>query len=112
MFSIDPAPTFPLTAKVPVPGKDERAQLKLVVRHKGRNDLNAWVSGAKGRPDVDFLDEIIVSWSEVTFQVDGAPQAVDYSKEHLGKLLDAFPMASMAIYDAYMSELLEARAKN
>jgi hypothetical protein len=110
MFKLNPNPTFTCTVRLSVPGSDASAPITFTFRHKGARDLRRWLSSAaQSADDVDFLDEVIESWSGVVSE-DGS--AVPYSKETLAVLLDAYPASAAELVLAYRSQLVDARAKN
>jgi hypothetical protein len=107
-FRIEPAPTFTATVQVHVPGAGN-APLQLVFKHQGRKALQAWVEGAKGQRDAEFLAQAIAGWDGV---VGADDQAVPFSLQALGGLLDDYPAAGEQIFNAYLAELTQARQKN
>ena len=102
MLKIAPEPTFVASVVVPVPGGGD-ALINVTYRHKGRAALKEWTASFGSRNDPDCLEEVIAAWDGVE---------VDYSRETLGMLLDAYPGAAMALFTAYVGELGRAKAKN
>ena len=109
MFTIDPKPTFRATVPVPVPGQDAPASLVLVFRHLGKKALRAWIDGAKDKKDADFLGAVVVDWDAVQ---DAQGQDVAFNAAAFEQLLDSYATAGDAIFNAYLRELTEGRAKN
>lgn len=106
MFKLNPNPTF--KASVIIPTTDTKdASIMFEFKHKGRKALKEFVdslnAGDVTREDEDALGELIVGWSGVDEK---------YSPEALATLLDAYPGASRAIFEAYNIALLEGRTKN
>lgn len=103
MFKLQPNPTFPATVKVPSP--DGEKLLKLIFKHKTRDELAAYFEeAAKGeRAEADSLMEVISGWEDV----DAA-----FSRESLVLLIQNHHGAVRAIFDAYLSELSGAKEKN
>lgn len=109
MFTLDPKPTFRSTVQVPVAGEASSAPLVLLFRHKGKRDLRAWIEGATGQRDAEFLGAVVANWEGVQ---DENGQAVPFTPEAFDKLLDTYAAAGDAIFNAYLRELTEARSKN
>lgn len=110
MFRLSPAPMFPLIVPLHIPGQAGLATLELVAKHKTRKELNAWLRTAKDRTDAEFLLDVIAGWGPTV--VDAQDRTVPFSAEAFAKLLDDYPAASQDIYNRYLAELSEARAKN
>ena len=121
MFKLKPNPTFAATVLVSLPegtGTEKRASLALplVMRHKTREQLDAWL----GKPaamraagteidDATYLAEVIEGWGDAV--VDEAGQVVPFSEGALRTLLAGYQTASREIYDTYLTALTEAKAK-
>ena len=95
MFLLQPKPTF---------------QSKVVTfefKHKGRKALKAFFESLNdtdsGRTDSEALLELINNW----FGVDET-----FTPEALDTLLDNYPSAARAIFDAYNRDLFEGKQKN
>lgn len=110
MFKIVPNPTFTAEVRISVPGSSEGAPLTLTFRHRGRQELKAWIDRAKDAAnDAAYLGEIIESWRGVE-DAEGRP--LPYSAEALARLLDAYPPAGAEVFDAYLEALTKGREKN
>lgn len=127
MFKIVPDPTFRAPAALTVPGKDKPVQLVIEWRHRDRNGLQQWLDDlspqkppatADGEPpkllppklsDVDGLAAVIADWDGVC---DEEGNAVPFSKEILGKVLDAYHNAGAELVRAYVRALTESRLGN
>lgn len=105
MFKLNPNPTFKTEVTIPTPNGDGKISFEF--KHKGRKALKAYIDslgeGDAVREDADALGELIAGWTGVDEK---------YSPETLAALLDAYPSASRAIFDAYNRALLEGRSKN
>lgn len=111
-FRLVPAPTFEALVPVLVPGATGPAMLRMVFRHKGRRDLEAWMAAAiqgAGGSDAEWLAKVISGWSGVS---DLAGADVPYTSEALAALLDAYPAAGRQIYETYLEALTGERRKN
>lgn len=105
MFKLQPNPTF--KAEVAIPTVEGEGKITFEFKHKGRKALKEYIDslgeGENAREDADALGELIAGWSGVDEK---------YSPEALTTLLDAYPGASRAIFEAYNRALLEGRSKN
>jgi hypothetical protein len=105
MFVIQPKPTFKIKVEIPTPTGP--GVINIEFAHKGRKALAKFLEGASEEganvQDIDALSEIVVGW-------DGVDQA--FSKKALEDLLDAYPAAGKALFDAYLPALIEGRVKN
>ena len=93
-----------------LPGQAKPAPLELTARHLGKKALQAWIGASKDRSDPEFLGEVIVGWSASV--VDAADSPVPFSPTALALLLNEHAGANHAIYNAYLDELTQGRAKN
>jgi hypothetical protein len=105
MFKLQPNPTF--KAEVAIPTVEGEGKITFEFKHKGRKALKEYIDslgeGENAREDADALGELIAGWSGVD---------ETYSPDALATLLDAYPVASRAIFEAYNRALLEGRSKN
>lgn len=105
MFTIQPKPTFKTDVEIPTPNGG--GTIKVEFAHKGRKALakffESLTSGDAERQDADALCEIIVGW-------EGVDQK--FSKAALEAMLDAYPTAGKALFDAYLPAMLEGKVKN
>ena len=107
MFKLQPKPTFKVEVLIPVPGGDS-GKLTFEFKHKGRKDLQAYYEGlsegaSSGRTDADALCELIAGWEGID---------AEFSEDNLGTLLDNYPGAAAALFEAYRLGLTEGRRKN
>lgn len=104
LFTIDPAPTFPVTVQLTAPGGEKR-QMEITYRHKGKAALAAWRKLVETRPpeeEADILMEIITDW-----QADEP-----FSRQALERMLDNYYAAAQELYIAYLAGLSGARLGN
>jgi hypothetical protein len=106
MFKLQPNPTFKSSVLIPIPGGKD-GKITVIFKHKGRKALQEFFASLTDekntRTDVEALAELIADWEGVD---------VKYSEEALEQLLDAYPSAAMAMFDAYRAAVLDARVKN
>ena len=118
MFRLDPHPTFAAPVAIKPLGGGDAATLQITFRHKGVREFEAWRLGpadlaAKGQPlpsDAQWLAEIIDGWGDVVLGADGA--VVPFGVAALDSLLNSYPGAAVAIFDAYLQAFEDARKKN
>lgn len=110
MFKLAPAPTFDLTVELSGPGDSQAGKLQLVAKYLGRSALQDWIKAAKEHQhDADWLMQVLVGWREVA-DAQGLP--LDFGRDNLDRLLDAYPRSSQEVFDAYVAALVGARRKN
>lgn len=110
MFKLVPNPIFTVTVALSVPGEATPQRLALTCRHKPRDALREWIATASAQAqDADFLGEVVEGWSGVVGE-DG--QAIACTRQTLAALLNNYPAAGREIFEAYIKELSESRAKN
>lgn len=105
-----PAATFDAPVKLTVAGASEPAVVVFVFARKSKSELRQWMEGGAGRPDPEFLGEVVKGWRAGV--VDEAEQPVPFSPEAFAALLDAYPAAGTEIYHQYLAAYDGARAKN
>ena len=108
-FKLTPRPTFTVPLKLSVPGQATPGVINVTFRHKTRAEYSAWVTSASGRPDGDFLAEVIES---IDGLIDDTDQPIVYAREVLNALLNAYPASSEDLFRTYTRELTESRVKN
>lgn len=92
------APVF-----VSVPGTPKPIRIEAEFKYMGRKDLQAYFENVGEKKDSEALAEIMLGWKGV----DG-----DFSEGNLEKLLDSYPSAGGAFFEAFRNEVFEAKAKN
>lgn len=106
MFKLNPKPTFKVDVTIPSPSGE--GKLTLEFKHKGRKALAEFFESLRSdeeaaREDADALSELVAGWSGVD---------AEFNRDNLAVLLDNYPGASLAIFNAYTSALNEGRVKN
>jgi hypothetical protein len=104
MFQINPNPTFTTTVDIPVAG-GRTEKLKLTFKHKTRDDALEYLRrpAGEGEDDASILLEIIAGWEDVD---------AEFSRETLNQVVQNYPGAPRAIFDAYAAELMGQRRGN
>lgn len=110
MFVLDPAPTFSVLANIPVAGGGPALPLAFTGRHRRVSELRALQKRMldESMSDTDVLLEIMADWQ--VQRADGS--AVPFNADTVAELLDNYPGAGPALYQAYSDALREARAGN
>lgn len=103
MFDIDVAPTFTADVKFHQAGKEEPAVIKFEFRHRTKAELGVYITGMKGKPDLDLVMDLAVGWEGVSKPFDRAS---------VTQLLENFGGVAQAVWDTYYRELLPARLGN
>jgi len=110
-FKTKPDPSFELPVDVPQPGKPAPARLNLTVAHLGRRALKEWMGRAKGaESDTLWLMEVVKAWGADVLDEQGKP--APFNQAAFDAVLDDYPGAAMAIFEAYVQEHYKAQAKN
>lgn len=104
-FVLQPKPTFNAEVVIPTPTGDGKISFEF--KHMGRKALKAFFEslgeGDTARPDSEALLDLVNNW----FGVDEK-----FSPESLDTLLDNYPSAAKAIFEAYNKGLFEGKTKN
>lgn len=109
-FPTKPAAAFALPVDVPQPGA-QPVKLPLVVEHLGRREMKLWCGSAKEHAeDVDWLMQVVKDWGPEVVGEDKKP--VPFTRAAFDAVLNDYPAAAMAIFEAYLKEHNGARLKN
>jgi hypothetical protein len=103
MFKLQPKPTFKARVPITIPGEVRPAEIEVEFKHMTVDGVQNYFENLGGKKDAEALSEIVVGWSGVD-----AP----YDADALATLLNNFPSASAAMFEAFRRELFEARRKN
>lgn len=105
MFKLNPNPVFTSDVIIPTPNGDGKITFEF--KHMGRKALKAFFEslgeGDTQRQDNEALLDLISNWAGVDEK---------FSPEALEILLDNYPSAAKAIFEAYNKGLFEGKAKN
>ena len=102
MFKVTPSPTFTVAVEISQPGA-ENAVLNIEFKAKTRPQIADFLERGKTITLDEAVKEVVVGWRDV----DAA-----FSPETLQDVLDNYPKAASAIYEAYWREIAGAREKN
>ncbi len=96
--------TFWGKAKIPIHG-GQQIEVELQFAHMGRDALSTFIK-SEGRSDVQTLLAIMRGWKAEQF--DGA----EFCEASLAALCDGYMGAALAIYEAWLLQLTQARLGN
>jgi hypothetical protein len=91
------------TAKIKVPGESASRPIQIEFKWIGRDEIKNLFEDLSTRTDMDIVKDIVVGWKGVD-----AP----FSIENLELLLNSYPSAALAIFEAFNKEMVEAKVKN
>lgn len=100
-FTLSIAPTFKAKASIAVPG-GKSAEIEFTFKHRSKDDLKEFIEEMDGKEDIELLMDMASGW-----ELDDPFDSVS-----LEKLTQNYPGSALAVFQAYMSELSGARAKN
>lgn len=105
MFVLQPKPTFKSEVIINTPQGE--GKVKFEFKHMGRKSLKAFFEslgeGDTARQDSEALLDLVAGWEGVDEK---------FSPEALDTLLDNYPSAAKAIFEAYNRGLFEGKQKN
>lgn len=102
MFKLKANPTF-VRAVVLRSLDGEECTLRLVMRHRRRTELKAFIEGLPGRPDEDVVADIVAGWEDVD---------TPFSAEALRELLEEWACTPARVWEEYQAAYQEAARKN
>lgn len=102
-FSLTAKPTFAAVVPIPVPG-DLAADVLFTFKGRTREQLQGFMESTRDteRLKLDIVMDMVAGWELED----------PFDREHVEKLLENYLGAYQAIYETYLRELTEARAKN
>ena len=105
MFALQPKPTFKSKVTINTPGGE--GTITFEFKHMGRKALKTFFEGLgdgeNARPDDEAMLDLVSGWEGVDEK---------FSPEALSTLLDNYPGAAKAIFEAYNRGLFEGKQKN
>lgn len=103
MLKLVPEASFAAKAYIPIPGQEKDAVITVRFKFLEKEALQTYFESLAGREDGDALTEIVVGWEGVD---------KPFSAENLRTLLAGYPMAALAFFEAFRSEILKAKSGN
>lgn len=104
-FTLQPKPTFTGEVTIPTPTGDGKVTFEF--KHMSRKALKAFSEslgeGDTARPEIEVLLDLVGGWTGVDEK---------FSPENLDILIDNYPAAAPAIFEAYKRCLFEGKQKN
>jgi hypothetical protein len=101
LFKLDPNPTFDALVAIPVPG-GSKADVKFTFKHRSKTELEEFLSSNQSMDDTALVNSIATGW-----ELDD-----EFNDENIGRLLNNYIGAGMAIYTKYLEELYQAKRLN
>jgi Phage tail assembly chaperone len=96
------APTFRAKVGIPVAG-GEAVPIEFIFKHRTRDALDEFIrTRAEQRDDLESFLEIVEGWELED----------EFTRENAGLLLQNYIGAALAVYRAYVEELVQAKLKN
>lgn len=96
-----PDPTFEAVVDIPVHG-GAVAPVKFKFRHRSRSAYKEWAESLTGKKDIDLLLDIAVGWD----------LDEEFNRENAERLLENYAGSGQTVFNAYNSEIFQARIKN
>lgn len=100
-LTLKAAPTFRAKVGIPVPGGSP-VQVEFVFKHRTKSEVDKFMNSRAGVSDLDSIMDIIEGWD----------LAEPFDREGVELLLENYAGAALALYVAYVDELLQAKRKN
>jgi hypothetical protein len=100
-LTLKAAPTFKAKVGIPVPGSSPVA-VEFTFKHRTKSELEEFVKSRAGVDDIDSVMDMAEGWE----------LAEAFDREAVAILLDNYAGAALALYIAYVDELLQAKRKN
>jgi hypothetical protein len=100
-LTLKAAPTFKAKVGIPVPGGNP-IPVEFTFKHRTKSDMDKFMNSRTGASDLDSIMEMIEGWD----------LAEPFDREGVELLLENYAGAALALYVAYVDELLQAKRKN
>lgn len=100
-LTLKAAPTFKAKVGIPVPGGSP-VPVEFTFKHRTKTDMDKFMGSRAGVSDLDSIMDIIEGWD----------LAEPFDREGVEALLENYAGAALALYVAYVDELLQAKRKN
>ena len=95
------SPTFRAKVGIPVAG-GESVPIEFIFRHRTRDALDEFIKSRHDKSDPESFMEIVEGW-----ELEDA-----FTRENVELLLQNYIGAALAVYRAYVEELVQAKLKN
>lgn len=113
IFTLDAAPTFPLTVKIPVAGYDKPAEFNLVFKHHPVDEYQAKLQAAGEQlTKASDADSYGIMTENLLYLIEAWQFDAPVNAENVRKLVVNYPRAYAAIVADYFAELMGLREKN
>lgn len=110
MLKLTPCPTFSEKVSIPVPG-DKPKKVEFIFKHKRQTALNDFFKRAAKAADNKTLLEIVDGWKKAVDDDDDGMN-VEFSIDAFDDMLENYPGAGVAIFDAYVAAMTKGRLGN
>jgi hypothetical protein len=100
-FALKAEPIFPAKVGFPVAG-GEAVDVLLTFKHRTKTGLDEFLSTREGRSDVDSFMEMVVGWE----------LADEFNRANVELLLENYIGVAVAVYKAYIDELVAHKKGN
>lgn len=103
MFKLQPKTTFWAKCPISIAGEKKPVEIEIEFKYMSRDALKLFFENLDGKTDLEAISEIAMDWRGL----DG-----EFSEENLNELLNNYPTAGTSLFEAFRSEMLEAKTKN
>ena len=100
-LSLKASPTFPATVSIPVAG-GEPVSVKFTFKHRTKSALDEFIKSRAEVADIDSFMSMVEGWD-----LEDA-----FTKENAESILENYIGTALAVYRAYIDELVKAKVKN
>lgn len=100
-LTLKAAPTFRAKVGIPVAGGSP-VPVEFVFKHRTKTELEQFMASRAGASDLDSVLEMAEGWD----------LSEPFDREGVELLLENYGGAALALYVAYVDELLQAKRKN
>jgi hypothetical protein len=100
-FALKADPTFVAPVAFPVAGGDS-VDVKITFKHRTKTALEDFIENRAGKEDADMFMDMVAGWD-----LDD-----EFSRANVETLLENRMGVAVAVYRAYIDELVKHRAKN
>ena len=100
-LSLDAKPTFTAKVGIPVAGSVP-VSVEFTFKHRSRDDLNVFLNEAEKRTDEQTMMAMVDGW-----ELDD-----EFNEANMKRLMQSYIGSTMAVVEAYIAELTQAKRKN